>query len=109
MSNDSASFDSTARKLLPILGWIATYRREWLLPDIFAGAALWAVMVPEGMAYAGIVGVPAVIGPLHNSPSVTRLRAAWNVTSARGRTGHRYGCDLSGICRRHRNSGYCGI
>jgi high affinity sulfate transporter 1 len=27
-----------------------------------AGLALWAVMVPEGMAYAGIVGVPAIMG-----------------------------------------------
>src|SRR3954454_1822321 len=34
----------------------------WLLPDILAGLAVWAVMVPEGMAYAGIVGVPAIMG-----------------------------------------------
>jgi sulfate permease, SulP family len=32
------------------------------LPDVFAGLALWAVMVPEGMAYAGIVGVPPIMG-----------------------------------------------
>ena len=32
-------------------------RGEWRMPDVFAGLALWAVMVPEGMAYAGIVGV----------------------------------------------------
>ena len=37
------------------------YRRDWLLPDVFAGVALWAVMVPEGMAYAGIVGVPPIM------------------------------------------------
>jgi high affinity sulfate transporter 1 len=47
---------------LPILGWLPGYRHEWLLPDIFAGVALWAVMVPEGMAYAGIVGVPPIMG-----------------------------------------------
>src|SRR5262245_42757229 len=45
-----------------ILDWIPAYRREWLLPDVLAGVALWAVMVPEGMAYAGIVGVPPFIG-----------------------------------------------
>jgi len=45
-----------------MLDWISTYRREWLLPDVLAGLALWAVMVPEGMAYAGIVGVPPVMG-----------------------------------------------
>ena len=39
-----------------------SYRRDWLLPDVLAGLALWAVMVPEGMAYAGIVGVPPIMG-----------------------------------------------
>jgi MFS superfamily sulfate permease-like transporter len=29
-----------------------------LVPDLLAGLAVWAVMVPEAMAYAGIVGVP---------------------------------------------------
>jgi high affinity sulfate transporter 1 len=33
-----------------------------LVPDVLAGLAIWAVMVPEGMAYAGIVGVPAIMG-----------------------------------------------
>ncbi|WP_249142929.1 SulP family inorganic anion transporter [Bradyrhizobium liaoningense] len=45
-----------------MLDWISGYRREWLVPDTLAGVALWAVMVPEGMAYAGIVGVPPIIG-----------------------------------------------
>jgi high affinity sulfate transporter 1 len=48
--------------LLPILGWLPSYRREWLLPDILAGIAVWAVMVPEGMAYSDIVGVPPIMG-----------------------------------------------
>jgi high affinity sulfate transporter 1 len=62
MANSSAGLASKARRFLPILGWIPAYRHEWLLPDVFAGVALWAVMVPEGMAYAGIVGVPPVMG-----------------------------------------------
>ena len=49
-------------RLLPILGWLPAYRRDCLLPDFLAGLAVWAVMVPEGMAYAGIVGVPPVMG-----------------------------------------------
>jgi high affinity sulfate transporter 1 len=48
--------------LLPILGWLPSYRRAWLLPDILAGIAVWAVMVPEGMAYSSIVGVPPIMG-----------------------------------------------
>ncbi|WP_029912745.1 SulP family inorganic anion transporter [Caulobacter sp. UNC358MFTsu5.1] len=47
---------------VPIGRWLPAYRRSWLSADILAGLALWAVMVPEGMAYAGIVGVPAIMG-----------------------------------------------
>jgi SulP family sulfate permease len=53
---------STAQRVLPVLGWLPAYRRDWLLPDVLAGLAVWAVMVPEGMAYAGIVGVPPIMG-----------------------------------------------
>jgi high affinity sulfate transporter 1 len=48
--------------LLPITGWLPKYQNEWLTADVLAGLALWAVMVPEGMAYAGIVGVPPIMG-----------------------------------------------
>jgi high affinity sulfate transporter 1 len=41
---------------------MGTYRHEWLLPDVFAGVALWTVMVPEAMAYSSIVGVPPIMG-----------------------------------------------
>ena len=53
---------SIAQRLLPVLSWLRGYRRDWLLPDVLAGLAVWAVMVPEGMAYAGIVGVPPIMG-----------------------------------------------
>ncbi len=58
----SAQVASLFHRSLPILSWIPAYRREWLLSDVSAGLALWAVMVPEGMAYAGIVGVPPIMG-----------------------------------------------
>ena len=53
---------SVTHRFLPILDWAPGYRRDWLLPDVLAGLALWAVMVPEAMAYAGIVGVPPIMG-----------------------------------------------
>jgi sulfate permease, SulP family len=53
---------SIAQRLFPILRWLPAYRRDWLLTDALAGLAVWAVMVPEGMAYAGIVGVPPIMG-----------------------------------------------
>jgi sulfate permease, SulP family len=53
---------SRAARLLPILRWLPAYRRDCLLPDFLAGLAVWAVMVPEAMAYAAIVGVPPIMG-----------------------------------------------
>src|SRR3954468_23091397 len=53
---------SVTHRFLQILRWLPGYRRDWLLPDVLAGLAVWAVMVPEGMAYAGIVGVPPIMG-----------------------------------------------
>src|SRR5437899_8481671 len=58
----SAHSPPLLRRLLPVLGWLPAYRRAWLLPDVLAGLAVWAVMVPEGMAYATIVGVPPIMG-----------------------------------------------
>ena len=51
-----------AQRLLPVLSWLPAYRHDWVLPDILAGLAVWAVLVPEGIAYAGIVGVPPIMG-----------------------------------------------
>jgi MFS superfamily sulfate permease-like transporter len=51
-----------AHKLLLILDWMPGYRRDWPLPDVLADLPLLAVMVPEGMAYAGIIGVPPIMG-----------------------------------------------
>jgi high affinity sulfate transporter 1 len=48
--------------MLPILGWLPAYQSGWLMPDVLAGLAVWAVMVPESMAYSGIVGVPPIMG-----------------------------------------------
>jgi high affinity sulfate transporter 1 len=39
-----------------------TYRRDWLRPDLVAGVVLAAILVPQGMAYAELAGIPAVYG-----------------------------------------------
>lgn len=43
---------------LPIIDWLATYDRSWLRPDLVAGLTVVALLVPEGMAYAEIAGMP---------------------------------------------------
>lgn len=40
----------------------AGYRRASVRPDLIAGLAVWAVLVPESLAYATIAGVPPVVG-----------------------------------------------
>src|SRR6478672_2580727 len=47
---------------LPGVRAVRTYRRAWLRPDIVAGLVLAAILVPQGMAYAELAGVPAVNG-----------------------------------------------
>jgi high affinity sulfate transporter 1 len=39
-----------------------TYQRRWLRPDLVAGLVLAAILVPQGMAYAELAGLPAVTG-----------------------------------------------
>src|SRR5499427_2392160 len=60
--SDAAPSSPILRRLLPVVGWLPAYKGAWLVPDVLAGLAVWAVMVPESMAYSGIVGVPPIMG-----------------------------------------------
>ena len=53
---------TTVRRLIPILSWLPGYDRSWLRFDVIAGLTLWGLVVPEGMAYAGIAGLPPQAG-----------------------------------------------
>jgi len=48
--------------LLPVRDWLPQYERRWLRPDLVAALAVWAVLVPEGMAYASLAGMPPETG-----------------------------------------------
>ncbi len=50
------------QRYLPILEWLPRYQLSWLRSDIVAGLTVWAILVPEAMAYAGIAGVPPLVG-----------------------------------------------
>ena len=47
-------------------GWLFAslhgYRRSWARADLVAGLTVWAVLVPESLAYATIAGVSPVVG-----------------------------------------------
>jgi sulfate permease, SulP family len=51
------------------------YRGAWLGGDVIAGLTVWAVLVPEALAYATIAGVSPVVG-LYAAPAGLVLYAA---------------------------------
>jgi SulP family sulfate permease len=65
MATQSLQRSKTSRKLsnyIPILAWLPRYNRVWLVADVLAGLTLWGLVVPEGMAYAGVAGLPPQFG-----------------------------------------------
>ena len=61
---------------LPVYGWVPGYDRRWLRGDVIAGLTVWAVLVPEALAYASIAGVSPVIG-LYAAPGALIFYAAF--------------------------------
>ncbi|MCW7991846.1 transporter, partial [Streptomyces platensis subsp. clarensis] len=41
---------------------LASYRRAWLAKDLVAGVVLTTLLVPQGMAYAELAGLPPITG-----------------------------------------------
>jgi sulfate permease, SulP family len=50
------------RRVLPGLADLAGYRRAWLRSDVLAGLAVWAILVPQGLAYGELAGLSPVSG-----------------------------------------------
>lgn len=46
------------QRFIPILKWLPNYKRRWFRTDLIAGLTVAALLVPEGMAYAEIAGMP---------------------------------------------------
>ncbi len=55
---------------------LRAYRRSWLGGDLIAGITVWAVLVPEALAYASIAGVSPAVG-LYAAPSALLFYAAF--------------------------------
>ena len=54
--------DRTGPRLRAVFPSLPGYRRSFLRSDVVAGIALVAILIPQGMAYAEIVGLPPVTG-----------------------------------------------
>ncbi|KAK9809119.1 hypothetical protein WJX72_009585 [[Myrmecia] bisecta] len=49
--------------VLPMLGWLRTYKvKQNLVSDLIAGLSVAAMVVPQGMSYAKLAGLPSVYG-----------------------------------------------
>ena len=48
---------------IPCFRWLKTYPvKQWLLWDILAGLSVGAMVIPQGMSYANLAGLPQVYG-----------------------------------------------
>jgi SulP family sulfate permease len=65
-----------ARVKLPLFTSLRGYHTGWLRGDVVAGLTVWAVLVPEALAYASIAGVSPVVG-LYAAPGALLLYAAF--------------------------------
>lgn len=50
------------RRALPITDWLGNYQRPDLRSDLAAGLTIAAMLIPQGMAYALLAGLPPEIG-----------------------------------------------
>lgn len=50
------------KKYIPILQWIPKYKTSFLKSDIIAGITVGVVLIPQGIAYAMIAGLPPIYG-----------------------------------------------
>ena len=55
-------FRQLAYRYMPILEWLPKYQRKWLRPDAIAAIVVWAVLVPQAIAYASLAGLPPEAG-----------------------------------------------
>lgn len=60
--NATPKRSSALARWLPIVSWLPAYQRGWLKDDVIAGLGLTALLVPQGMAYAQLAGLPPITG-----------------------------------------------
>ncbi|GAA4481501.1 SulP family inorganic anion transporter [Rhodococcus olei] len=73
---DRGATRATVRRNWWLFASLQGYDRSWLRPDVIAGLTVWAVLVPESLAYATIAGVAPVVGLYAAVPALVLYAAA---------------------------------
>lgn len=50
------------KQYIPILQWLPSYTKNLFKSDLVAGMTVWVMLVPQGMAYALLAGMPPIYG-----------------------------------------------
>ncbi|MDN5217149.1 solute carrier family 26 protein [Fulvivirgaceae bacterium BMA12] len=50
------------KKYIPLFSWLPDYNRAYLKGDISAGLTVGVMLIPQGMAYAMLAGLPPIYG-----------------------------------------------
>ena len=50
------------KKHIPFLQWLKEYQLSWLKNDFFAGITIGVILIPQGISYAIIAGLPPIYG-----------------------------------------------
>ena len=50
------------KSVFPILDWLPNYNKAWLKGDINSGLTVGVMLIPQGIAYAMIAGLPPIYG-----------------------------------------------
>ena len=54
--------ESRLVRYVPALSWVPRYQAGWLRGDAVAGFTIWGLLIPEGIAYATLAGLPPQAG-----------------------------------------------
>ncbi len=50
------------KQFFPIVDWLPNYKKKWLKGDLNAGLTVGIMLIPQGIAYAMIAGLPPIYG-----------------------------------------------
>ncbi|KAF9433692.1 hypothetical protein BGZ76_009110 [Entomortierella beljakovae] len=50
------------QEVVPIVKWLPGYQRSWAVRDIVAGVTVALIVIPQGMSYAKVAGLPVQAG-----------------------------------------------